>query len=283
MILDLAHKSLIEGRIMQLQCKWLRHTVATAGFLALSACGAAPGAGAGNEAATPAGPSDYLRPPEIVSARRAPDGGVVLAGKAVADAIVRAAAPDGGSMGVNAGPDGGWSLSMPQSNDARVLALSEEVAGRAVPANGAVVVLPSPYAPAVQLRAGGGSAVIRDPVKKPLILALDFDGGGGAVVTGIAPPGAAVRLDLDDKAADEGRANSLGRFSLAAVMSPGAHNLRVSTSEGVAEAQVAVSAAKPLTGQLFRAEHVSGAWRIDWPPPGGGLQSTLVLDTPGGG
>lgn len=268
---------------MQLQCKWLRHAAATAGLFALSACGAAPGAGAGAETAAPAGPGDYLRPPEIVSARRAPDGGVVLAGKAVGDAIVRAAAPDGGSMGVNAGPDGGWSLAVPRTTDARVLALSEEVAGRAVLANGAIVVLPPPYAPAVQLRAGGGSAVIREPVKKPLILALDFDAGGGAAITGVAAPGAAVHLDLDDKSADEGRANSLGRFSLAAVMSPGAHNLRVSTSEGVAEAQVAVSAAKPMTGLLFRAEHVSGAWRIDWPPPGGGLQSTLVLDTPGGG
>lgn len=259
--------------------RWALRGLSAAMLAALAGCGASSPAGAGGgDTVAATGAADYLKPPEVLVARRAADGAVVLAGRAVADAIVRLSTPDGGSLGVTAGSDGGWSLSLPPSAAPRLFILSAEVAGRAVPGEGELAVLPAPYAPAVLARAGGGSAVLHDASEKPQILALDYDGGGGASVSGVARPGAPVRLDLDDHPTNDGRADRLGRFALPAVMSPGAHSVRISTPDAVTEVRVEISPAKALSGKPFQAEHTVEAWRIDWTPPGGGLQTTLVFD-----
>jgi len=257
----------------------------TAGLVgALSACG--PGGQKTAQTAPPPAPevqaseAGYLVTPSVLAAERRPDGGVVLTGRAPPDSLVRLASPEGDAFGASAGADGGWRLELAPVARARMFALSADVAGRPVHAQGALVVMPAPSPAALMVRAGYGALPVGQPGAQPRIVALDYDSAGVAAVAGLATPRATVQLTLDGATAGQTRADARGRFAMLAPNHPlaaGPHLAAVTTPAGSAQLTVQIAPAAPLATP-YRAAREGSAWRIDWTPPGGGLQTTLVPD-----
>ncbi len=236
------------------------------------------------QARSPEPPSTpgFASAPALVAALRLPGGGVRLQGSGPADATVRLLSPDGRSLGVAADAQGGWSVDLPPADAPGMWALSAEVAGRTVRAEGALAVLPPPAAavallaragaPAVSPAAGGGGV---------RVAAVDFDGGGGLAVSGAATPGAVLKLMLDGQPAGVGRADAQGRFGLLGVGAPprpGPHRVQVASADAVTEVAVDTAPGPGLDASPFRTARAAGGWRLDWSPPGGGVQSLFVPD-----
>ncbi len=256
---------------------------ALAGCLLLAACGKG---GDWRQAAAPAGPVDsdadagYVRPPQVKSALRTPDGGVILSGQAEPNTRVRLLAPDGAANGGTVTASGAWS--MPTAPGAGIFGISEDLGGRIVQGEGYVLTLPPPGRPGALLRAGGGATVLGGGEGGPLrITAADFDSAGGAMISGFAPAGTGLRLAVDGATASgEVKADARGRFFIAAPspLKPGAHQIRIQAAGQAVQADIAVGPPAPISGQPFRAVRQGGSWRVDWMTPGGGLQSSLIMD-----
>jgi hypothetical protein len=212
-------------------------------------------------------------------------GGVALAGKTDPEARIRLQSPDGSAYGVTAGPDGTWNLATPQALGVRLLGVAEVVGSRAVQSVGYLAVLPAPGQPAVLLRAGAGSQTLAPATSAPWISAIDFDPGGGAVVSGVGRPGVPVHVTLDGATAGEARPDAAGRFSVmpAFVLKSGLHRADVQSAVGQGHANFAFSPAAQIAGTPFIGQRQAEDWRIDWLTPAGAPQTTLVFDAPEGG
>jgi hypothetical protein len=231
----------------------------------------------------PASASGYIRPPQITAASRNGDAAAVLSGQGEPDVRLRLASPDGGAYGATADDTGHWTLTLPASTDVRLFGLSEEVAGRVVQGEGYVAVLPPPGRPAVLLRAGGGAAPLIDQETLE-ITAIDFDSAGGAVISGAAKAGLALRAVIDGTAAGESHANAHNHFviALTSALKPGDHQVQVQSAGAAATASINVSPTPAaITGLPYRGARFDSGWRLDWLTPGGGPQTTLVLDPAG--
>lgn len=249
-------------------------------LMALSACGDGGRPVWRGEPAKPAAEAGYLRPPRV-TAIRAVQAGLALAGTAAPGARIRLGAPDGELRYASASEAGRWTIVIPRSGGPRLFGVSMTVGARTVQAEGYLAVTPDGRA--AQLRAGAGSLVLSQPSRRPLILALDFDRDGAAMVSGVGTVGAEIGLRLDRAAAGGATIDRQGRYSfaLSRPMASAGHELEISGEGG--EQVLTVSAGRPASlGQPFRAERVPGAWRIDWMTPGGGVQSTVLFDPPGG-
>ncbi|HLI67526.1 MAG TPA: Ig-like domain-containing protein [Caulobacteraceae bacterium] len=258
--------------------RWL--AIAAAVALA-SACGRGGDwrtpAGAGKTADSAAG---YVSPPRFTAADRRADGQVEIVGRAQPNAHIQLATPDGTVFAAVTDSRGAFSLAVSAAPAVRLFGLSETEAGRPVRGEGYLAILPTPGRPAAVLRAGAGAQALSPPAGKLALTAVDFDSGGGAVVSGLARPGAPVRLTVDNGAGGETRADADGRFSftLAAALKPGDHVLVVQSANGRAQARIQVSPGEAISGVPFRGRRQSGGWRIDWLTPAGGEQTTLILD-----
>ncbi len=251
-----------------------------AAALALAACGPAqrpaPSAPPKPAEATEAG---YLAPPQLLSASRS-GAGLRLSGQAPAGAKVRLASPDGQVFAVTAGSNGAWSLGLPVSGQPRMFALSAEADGHLLRSEGAVIAAPAPAFPLLLARAGASALPAGDGDGALTLVSLDYDSGGGVSVGGFAAPGATIRLTVDGVQAGQGQADARGRFGVAVTggqARPGAHAFAVQTPAGTAGARIVLSAASPLKSP-FRAAREADGWRIDWAPPGGGAQTTVLID-----
>ena len=237
----------------------------------LAACGKPPPRAPARRA-----DADYTPPPAVSEVRPA-TGGLMLAGTAPAGLQVRLGAPGGAALFAVANPQGRWRIDLPAAGDTRIFGLSEKVGGRQVQAQGYVVV--GAQGRAALLRAGSG-AVRLDPQKPPALGALDFDRDGAAVVSGAAAPGAVIFVRLDGRQVAEGRADARGRFAVALPqpIPHGDHSLEVD-GEGFSDtAEVEVSPPAPLVAGPMRSQFTKAGLRVDWMTPGGGAQSTLLLD-----
>ncbi len=226
------------------------------------------------------GQTGYTPPPRVTSAQRLGDGRIELSGLGDPNAPVRLASPDGGAFGALTDGRGLFSLILPSASAVRLFGLSETVAGRPIQGEGYLAVLPAPGRAAMLLRAGAGAHAPGASSNAPEVAAVDFDAGGGAVVSGLAHPGSVLRLTLDGRSGGEARADAQGRFSfaLAAMLKPGDHDLTIQSPGGQAEAQFSVSRSGPISGLPFRGQRQAGDWRIDWLTPAGGQQTTLIMD-----
>jgi hypothetical protein len=246
--------------------------------LALTGCGrSAPTGQSSSQPTAAADDSGYRQPPNVSQAVRAQGGTVVLSGRALPDATVRLASPDGRGQETAADSSGGWSLAV-KSDGPAIYSLSQEADGRRDHAQGYVAVLPH-GAPAAVLRSGAGAVSLAGAPGRPQILAVDFDGSGATVVSGWAAPGKALRVLVDGVAVNEGAAGPSGRFFLALPkpLTPGTRTVRVAAPDGSAdEVALDVSQAAPLAGVLHAAARGS-AWRLDWMTPAGGGQSTVLF------
>jgi hypothetical protein len=220
--------------------------------------------------------ADYATPPAVTEVRAQADG-VMVAGTAPAGVQVRLATPRGEARVVAADAQGRWRIALPPSAETRIFGVSERVQGRQVQAQGYLAI--GPQGRAALLRAGAG-AVRLDPQKSPALGALDFDRDGGAVISGTAAPGALVFVRLDGRPAGEGRSDAAGRYSLALPqpIAQGDHTIEVAGDDFSDTANVEVSPPAPLVAGPLRSQFTKGGLRVDWMTPGGGVQSTLLLD-----
>jgi hypothetical protein len=185
------------------------------------------------------------------------------------------------AFGATARDDGQWSINTPGSPAVGLFGVAAELAGRDVQSEGYVAVLPGPGPAGALLRAGGGAVVLVGPLLSGLkIAAVDYDGSGAAVVSGMARPGAPARLFIDGAAAGEARVNDRGRFSISSggILQPGDHQVRVDCADQTASAKFSLDHPRSISGLPYHAERTPAGWRIDWLTPGGGEQTTLIFD-----
>lgn len=220
-----------------------------------------------------AGPAaDYSAPPQAVSVV-----GGVIQGQAQPNARVRLASPDGSALVATADRSGHWRLQLPPSTDARILSFSEVAGARQAQGEGYLVIDPS--GKAALLRAGAG-AIRLDPRRAPALSALDYDAEGGAVISGTGPPQSLVFLKVDGRQLAEARVDAAGRYAIALnqPLLGGPHSLEVSGDNFVSAARTEASPPAPLVGGPMRRQLVTGGLRVDWLTPGGGVQSTVLVD-----
>jgi hypothetical protein len=243
----------------------------------LSGCGeATPSALAPAEAPSAGGQAGYLTPPAVVTSRLE-GAGIALSGTAPPKSRVRLATPQGEALFAEADGKGAWRLTVPSAGEARIFGLSATTGERT--AQGEGYLLLTAAGEAVLLRAGAGALRIgRGGASR--VDAVDFDRDGRAVVSGRAPANAELRIHVDGGQTAEGRADAQGRYaiSLPEPIAAGPHQIDVFGD--AAENSIAIDArpAAPISNGPFRSAAVPGGLRVDWMTPGGGLQSTLLLE-----
>ena len=230
------------------------------------------------ETAKPTAVDGYLTPPRVLATRLG-SAGIAIVGAAAPGSRVRLGEPTGQlRYGVTAA-NGLWTIVVPASSELRLFGVAETVGARSVQAEGYLAV--TPQGRAAQLRAGAGAQVVSAPSRRPLILALDFDRDGAAMISGVGTINAEIGLRLDRTAAGGAAIDRQGRYSfaLSRPMSPATHELEIS-GEGGEDVVVVATGRPPALDQPFRASRLPNAWRIDWMTPGGGAQTTLLIDPP---
>lgn len=248
--------------------------LALAAAAVVAGCGRRPppSAAAPPAAATKA---DYTGSPEVQKVRLA-NGAPTLEGSAAPQAVVRLAMPAGTAFTTRADASGRWRLALPAAPEPRIFGLSQRTGGRLVQAQGYVLV--GPRGKAALLRAGGGARRL-DPAAGPRLGAVDFDRDGAAIVSGAAPARAWISLRLDGRQAAEARADAGGHFDVALTrLAPGAHALEVLGDGFTSAARVDITPPAPLVAGPLHSQFTKGGLRADWLTPGGGEQSTVLLD-----
>ena len=236
----------------------------------------APGEATGGPA--PPAENIYHAPPAVTAVEVEPGGGVRLTGNAVPGDQVRLAPPAGQPMFAVAGRDGVWRIALASSAEPRLFGLAMVDHGRAVQAEGYVALTPG--GGAAQLRAGAGAVVLAGRAETPVLLAADYDSKGGTVISGLASPRASLDLMVDGVRRARGRAGDDGAFSLPLDEPLGFADHQVQVVDGVrrGDAVVTLSPGQPFSARPYRATRAGSGWRIDWMTPGGGLQTTLLLN-----
>jgi hypothetical protein len=246
-------------------------------MLMVGACGQSP--------APPLQPAErqeeagFLQPPRVLDAERSSQG-VVLTGTGPPDAVIRVASPGGAAVGVQADAKGAWQVVAPPPSQVTLYGLSARLPDRAVQAEGYIAILPSPGDPAVLLRAGSGAELFGVGQGAVAIGAVDIDTAGAAIVSGMASPRQALAAFVDGAAVAQGAATDSGAYTLmlSATFPPGTRRIRVTGGSREAVVDLAVAPPQAPTEGAWRSERLANAWRIDWVTPGGGLQTSYILD-----
>lgn len=223
--------------------------------------------------------ASYVAPPQLLKATPSVAGVIILRGIAAPHAAIQLQSPEGDAQSTTARADGTWSLALPTIVRPRMFALSQVLNGRVVHAEGALIVLPRPAPAALLARAGFGSLVIQPHGPTPTLVTVDYDPGGFAAFSGTAKPGGAVRLSLDGAPAGLAQTDSMGRYVVLAAnhrLTFGAHQAVIDNEAGEVRRSFVLTPPGPLTS-AYQAIAEPGAWRIEWTPSGGGVQTTLVL------
>ncbi|MDO9248977.1 MAG: hypothetical protein Q7U11_21165 [Phenylobacterium sp.] len=248
--------------------------IAAAGLL--SACGAEVPRVPLAPKKEPAAEAGYISPP-MVNRIETTAAGVTLTGSAPAGAPVRLASPDGASLSTSADGKGVWRLTMAPAATPRLFGLSTTQGKRTVQSQGYLLLTPEGLA--YQLRAGAGAIRI-GAVAAPAITAFDFDREGAAMVSGVAPAGTAITVRADGRQSADGRSNATGAFaiSLTQPLTPGAHTIKIYNDGAEDSATIDTSPAASLTDGPFRSSRTPAGLRVDWMTPGGGVQSTVIIN-----
>jgi hypothetical protein len=162
-----------------------------------------------------------------------------------------------------------------------MLALTSEKSGRSVHIDGAVVILPPPDVLVAIARPGYGVRSIGLQSVRPVIVSLDYDGGGGGIITGVARSGSVIHLSIDGLEAAVVRTDAQGRFIAPAVKQPlkaGQRVIRVENSDGAAQIQTEVQPTGRLDG-VYAARRQPDGWRLDWRSGARAVQSTVIFDS----
>lgn len=221
----------------------------------------------------------YADPPSVEGVQRV-GAGITLSGQGAAEADVRLRSPGGEIVSGRTDREGRWSLTVANVPGVRLFGLSTTREGRTVQAEGYVMVAEG--GDVALLRAGAGARRLAPGSSSPRILAIDIDREGGAVVSGVAAPGAGLNVRVDRVTRGGGRADDEGRFfiSLTDSLAPGSHDIQVAGEGGETAVSVVTSPPQPLVTGPVRAERAPHGWRVDWMTPGGGVQTTLLIGGP---
>lgn len=260
------------------------------GAMALAACALLLAACGGPKDVAPQGatlPSEaeeagYLTPPSVTTVKLGAGGVLIITGRAQPGAMVRLLpSPAGEALTIQADPTGAWRLVIPMTGGVRLFSVSADAGGRAVQAQGYLLLTPDGQA--AELRSGAGSRVVASASDTPRILSIDYDRDGAAVVSGVAKPGAGLAVRIDRAPGGDVKAGADGRFTfpLSAPLHPGSHLIDVAGEGGIDA--VSASTGSPTGGGGYSGAQSSQGWRIDWTTPGGGAQSTLLLARRGAG
>ncbi|MDB5424726.1 MAG: hypothetical protein JWQ29_2142 [Phenylobacterium sp.] len=249
-------------------------------LVGLAGCGGqAPAAKAGGDVRAQDGA--YLAPPTPDAVRLTP-AGLRLSGSAPAGGRVRLATPAGQALFALVNGAGRWTIVLGPLAEARIFGLSVTARGRSAQAEGYVVV--TPQGQAALLRAGAGARRI-DTTGGYGVKAIDFDRGGGVEVSATAPPGGATRLHLDGRLAAQGQADAEGHYDASlptpgssTAIRPGAHQVQVSGDGFSHTVAFQVSPPAPLAQGPARSQLTQAGLRVDWMTPGGGVQSTILVN-----
>lgn len=261
--------------------------MALAGLISLLGLG---GCGPGDKAPWKAEPAKdpagaeagYVAPPITLAAETSSSGAVVLSGSAAPGAKVRLGTPSGEVLTAITDAKGAWTATAPKVDGVRLYGLSMTLADdRTVQSEGYLALTAD--GGAAQLRAGAGAKVLSPASRRPRILAIDYDRDGGAVVSGVGTPTAAVGLRVNRVARGDATVDNQGRFSIPLIqpLSPGAHEFEVAAEGGEDLVQAVTARPAPPEGGPYRAGRAGAAWQIDWITPGGGVQTTLLFDRRG--
>ncbi len=280
------------------------------GIVALELSGPAPE----REAEAPAAPPPVREParpppapqppapaphaaPSFDVVRVSPAGDAVLAGRAEPGDQVTL--HDGASVvgQVTAGPGGEWVLTAPLPPGGRELTLSARDPARpAAPevlgAAPVLVVVPdraggqAQTSLAVLAPTGAAPRVLQGAGSSPMGLdAVDYDEAGRIRFAGHAPPGAGVRLYVDNSPAGDARADPGGRWTLTPErpVTPGTHRLRVDQLNDrrvVARVELPFRRASLPAGSVPAGRVVvqpgENLWRIARSAYGEGTQYTVI-------
>ncbi len=264
--------------MIRIRFQAFKSPIAAAGLAAalLTACGDG-GPVATEEPSKPdSAEAGYLAPPTVESVARS-QGQITLSGHAEPKVDVRLGSPTGEALKAKADEQGRWTVTLQAQPGVRLFGLSETHAGRTVQAAGYVMI--SQDGDVALLRAGTGARRLAAASTSPKILAIDVDREGGAVVSGVAAPGAGLNVRVDRTTRGGGRADDQGRFdiSLRDQLAPGVHDVQIGGEGGEDAVTVATSPPAPLVAGPVRAERSTVGWRIDWLTPGGGVQTTFLI------
>lgn len=243
----------------------------------LAACGSgAPTPSKATADRSDSAEAGYLAPPTLEGTRLAANG-VVISGHGAPDADLRLGSPTGEVMMGKVDSLGQWSVTAPNAPGVRLFGLSQTQNGRTVQAEGYVMVADS--GEVALLRAGAGARRLAADSSSPRILTIDVDREGGAVVSGVANPGAGLNVRVDRVTRGGAMTNDEGRFniSLTDALAPGVHDIQVAGEGGETAVAVAISPAAPLVYGPVRADRTASGWRVDWMTPGGGIQTTYLI------
>ena len=245
----------------------------------LAACGPSAPTPADTPEKVDSAEAGYVAPPTVESVQRS-DASVTLLGQGAAEADLRLRSPAGEIVSGRTDKDGRWSVTVPNAPGVRLFGLSTTREGRTVQAEGYVMVAEG--GDVALLRAGAGAKRLAAGSSSPRILAIDVDREGGAVVSGVAEPGAGLNVRVDRVTRGGGRTDDEGRFfiSLTDSLAPGAHDIQVAGEGGETAISVVTSPPRPLVSGPVRAERGPQGWRVDWMTPGGGIQTTLLIGGP---
>jgi hypothetical protein len=242
-------------------------------------CGGA-GDGAANTAPPGAAPGDqgYEPAPEVLAAMIGPAGRITLAGEAPGGAVVRVASPAGLAQFATADSRGAWRMIVPASAVPQLFGLSMSDRGRVTEAQGYLFVAPDGVV--ARLRAGGGSEVLGARSPGLVALALDYDNRRAAALSGLGTSGEAESLRVDGVERGQTTTDAAGRFVLPLnePLGPGPHDFDLAGARREVRFSSSIDAPAPLGGAPFASRPIAQGWRIDWTTPGGGEQTTLVLD-----
>lgn len=248
-----------------------------AGFVAslLNACGPSAPIAPAKADKPDSAEAGYVAPPTVDAARKAANG-ISLSGRGAPDSDLRLGSPTGEVVMGRVDAVGQWTVTAPNAAGVRLFGLSTTHEGRTVQAEGYVMIADDEVA---LLRAGTGAIRLAAASSSPRILTVDVDRGGGAVVSGVAAPGAGLNVRVDRITQGGTQADESGRFhiSLRGLLSSGVHDVQVAGEGGENAISIVTSPASPLTYGPVRAERAANGWRVDWMTPGGGVQSTYLI------
>jgi len=263
-----------------------------------------------DQTATPSVAIDRARPPAEATTgapgkpsfdivRINPKGDAVMAGHAAPGSEIRIEEAGREIGHAQADQHGDWVFvpTEPLAPGTRELTLTARSPdGRETKSEGTVLlVIPDHGQPQVPV------AVLSGPAAPPSVLqsapgagqglgleAADYDEHGAARLAGRAPPGASVRVYLDDKPVGDARADAQGRWVLSprGALEPGKHHVRLDQigSDGHVVARVVA----PLPRQLAEAPASGGGhvvvqpgetlWRLARNAYGSGTRYTLLYE-----
>ncbi|MDQ0463852.1 hypothetical protein QO010_001623 [Caulobacter ginsengisoli] len=247
--------------------------------LLLLACAGCGGPSATDPARDPArsNVAAYLKPAGVLTAQAGRDGAFRIEGVALPGSRVQLSPVGGGGVvSAVADAEGHWSLVAPPAAGVRLFLVQMTHGQRTVVGEGMLMLAPDGRS--AELRPSSASKVLAPVTASPRIFSVDFDGGGGAVIGGVATAGSGMNIRVDHRASGNVTVDAQGRF-VAAIgrLSEGSHLIDVSGEAGQDQIVISASRAAPLAGGQFRATRLDRAWRIDWMTPAGGLQSSIVV------